>query len=640
MSSPSQLRDELAKCLESSMQKFHNIWLDIGICESQQKQRSETVVEHLRNLLEEMVQEEEMLRSQIRTRIEKYSKEVRELCEDMSYPDYQFKKSYSMLQTEKDLKMRMETLSNEKAERFRKFNHFKDQDQHLCDIMCLTPYYIPSGSTPTLEQLQALENHVASLKIEKDKRFHEFVNSKKEIIKLFSEMEKSPETEFARDVVCESDSTFQLSTENMKALKVLKVELEEEKEEMKMKVDQLWNKLHVLWDRLDIGESERANFSKGKTSVKEPVVKALKEEISRCEKLKFQNIQRFVEGLRKELTEWWDKCYYSQQQKRAFTAFKSENFTEELLQLHDEEVLRMKTYYEKHHELFKDISKWADLFKKMLEHERKANDPNRFNNRGGKLLLEEKERKKVLKELPKVEEDVKALIADWEKQHEKPFLVDGRRFVDYIEKQWATHQSSKIIEKEERNKARAKLMEEEMIYGSKPTTPAKRRFIGTPSKTPTNKQRRIDYNSTGSSSCSSGTSSLRVTLKVKMNDTNKTPASCGRLQQNSVFASPRPRVPASASKILASSRRRSGRIARKVLGEKVNFGNSHMTTHYTTSTNQNDTFSQTTLGSCVQSGGVCNASTMESYHEFEKAVHHNSKANCRSSIIPKSPGKL
>lgn len=58
-----------------------------------------------------------------------------------------------------------------------------------------------------------------------DKRFHEFVNSKKEIIKLFSEMEKSPETEFARDVVCESDSTFQLSTENMKALKVLKVEV-------------------------------------------------------------------------------------------------------------------------------------------------------------------------------------------------------------------------------------------------------------------------------------------------------------------------------------------------------------------------------------------------------------------------------
>lgn len=37
-------------------------------------------------------------------------------------------------------------------------------------------------------------------------------------------------------------------------------------------------------------------------------------------------------------------------------------------------------------------------------------------------------------------------------------------------------------------------MEEEMTYGSKPTTPAKRRFIGTPSKTPVNKQRKVSLN--------------------------------------------------------------------------------------------------------------------------------------------------
>lgn len=72
-----------------------------------------------------------------------------------------------MLQTEKELKSRLEVLSKEKAERIRKFKLFKEQDQNLCDIMCLTPYYIPSGTTPSLEQLQSLENHVASLKIEK-----------------------------------------------------------------------------------------------------------------------------------------------------------------------------------------------------------------------------------------------------------------------------------------------------------------------------------------------------------------------------------------------------------------------------------------------------------------------------------------
>lgn len=55
---------------------------------------------------------------------------------------------------------------------------------------------------------------------------------------------------------------------------------------------------------------------------------------------------------------------------------------------------------------------WLISFKKELfyhtttylpiQFQRKANDPNRFNNRGGKLLQEEKARKKVLKDLPKV----------------------------------------------------------------------------------------------------------------------------------------------------------------------------------------------------------------------------------------------
>lgn len=44
---------------------------------------------------------------------------------------------------------------------------------------------------------------------------------------------------------------------------------------MKKRVDEMWDRLTVLWDRLDIGESERANFSKGKEGVKDPVVIAV-----------------------------------------------------------------------------------------------------------------------------------------------------------------------------------------------------------------------------------------------------------------------------------------------------------------------------------------------------------------------------
>ena len=42
----------------------------------------------------------------------------------------------------------------------------KEEDQVLCDRMCRTPYYIPSGSTPTGPQLEELRKHVEQLNVE------------------------------------------------------------------------------------------------------------------------------------------------------------------------------------------------------------------------------------------------------------------------------------------------------------------------------------------------------------------------------------------------------------------------------------------------------------------------------------------
>jgi len=44
----------------------------------------------------------------------------------------------------------------------------------------------------------------------------------------------------------------------------------------------------------------------------------------------------------------------------------------------------------------------ADLWNQMLAFDAKENDPNRYKNRGGNLLAEEREKKKVLHQLPKV----------------------------------------------------------------------------------------------------------------------------------------------------------------------------------------------------------------------------------------------
>ena len=54
------------------------------------------------------------------------------------------------------------------------------------------------------------------------------------------------------------------------------------------------------------------------------------------------NIKQVIEATRNELVEWWDKCYFSQQQREAFKPFFSDDFSEELLEQHDTEVQHMK----------------------------------------------------------------------------------------------------------------------------------------------------------------------------------------------------------------------------------------------------------------------------------------------------------
>ena len=49
-----------------------------------------------------------------------------------------------------------------------------------------------------------------------------------------------------------------------------------------------------------------------------------------------------------------------------------------------------------------------------------------------------------------VEEEVKEQIRAWEARHQRQFLVDGVRFVDYIQNQWESYQRNKENEKDQR----------------------------------------------------------------------------------------------------------------------------------------------------------------------------------------------
>ena len=127
-------------------------------------------------------------------------------------------------------------------------------------------------------------------------------------------------------------------------------------------------------------------------------------EVERLEEIKKENIEQFIINLRNELHGLWEQCFYSSQQINAFGPLHSIDFTEDLLEHHEQEVEKLKGYYEENKDLFTKVSQWEEIWSKM-ELERRAKDPARLmNTRGNSLLMEEKERNKVNKALPRLEQ--------------------------------------------------------------------------------------------------------------------------------------------------------------------------------------------------------------------------------------------
>ncbi len=86
------------------------------------------------------------------------------------------------------------------------------------------------------------------------------------------------------------------------------------------------------------------------------------------------------------------------------------------------------------------IDKHRSLIGDREELAASSQDASRLMARGQKgerrdptrLLREEKMRKRIAKELPKVEADLRRALEDWEDEYGRPFCVKGERYLDEL----------------------------------------------------------------------------------------------------------------------------------------------------------------------------------------------------------------
>ncbi|XP_054626888.1 protein regulator of cytokinesis 1b [Dunckerocampus dactyliophorus] len=497
------LAAESVSCLNKALRHLKDIWEEIGIPEDQRLQRTNVVKNHIQSLLDMMIREEESLKNRLVGNIQDCKTKMEKLCLELQIPMFEEEAGLSILQQEKNIRTRVEALMKEKNRRMQELKVLLAQDQDLCDILRSIPYGIPPDSVPSLEQLENFSQHVASQNEEKAKRYAEFMDVKKQIILYMNDLDHIPETSFEKDVVGEDEDSFCLSRENISTLKLLLCQLEQRKAENEAACEAHREKIQQLWDRLQVPQEERGAFNDHMVMSKKINLEALQTEVHRLEDLKLQNIRNVTDAVRSEIAVFWEKCFFSLEQRQAFFAYFSEDFTEELLSAHDAEIQRLKQHYEDHKELFDAVQQWEESWRLFLELDKKASDPSRFTNRGGNLLKEEKQRAELHKSLPKLEKTLKAQIDAWESERSCEFLVNGQKFLEYVEEQWKLHQAEKEREKLERHLKKSKQTEEDMLYGTAVRTP-KRRF---PTNQTPSKSRK--FNATSSISLATSNSTIR-----------------------------------------------------------------------------------------------------------------------------------
>ena len=238
----------------------------------------------------------------------------------------------------------------------------------------------------------------------------------------------------------EAPEQLGLHENDIQRLQAKRDRLIEEKRSRERKLKELRSTVEGLWDRLGVEEADRKRFLAGNRGCGLRAINEFEAELDKLNELKRQNLHLFVEDSRYKLQELWDDLYFSEDEMLQFAPAFSDVYSDALLSAHEAEISRLESLKEQRAPTLQLIDKHRSLIKDRDDLTAASQDASRLlgkNNKGEKrdptrLLREEKMRKRIAKDLPKVELELKNTLERWEDEYGRPFLIRGSRYLDEL----------------------------------------------------------------------------------------------------------------------------------------------------------------------------------------------------------------
>lgn len=454
---------------KEAVEELRKTWEEIGYTKDTRAMYYEQACKHFNDLFDEMVEESHLKKQLLLENIQTLMQQLTQLRTELHViaiaEDYEH---VPLHKVEQILHTDVQNLEGLKNQRLIMLKELLRKEHEMCKRLGRQKLNINTDVLPTKEELDSLLSYIQKQEDEMNHIEGIFTEMGCSIIQMMKGLDIAPSSSFEH-LIYNNPADFVLNTSNMTKLKEFRDKLRTQVEETQRHVEKMKEDLLALWKYLNEPIEACELFLNNYPGYGSATINALNAELKRCKEKRKENISKYVSRIRSELLELWSVCKYSEKQRNDFVPFHSNIFTEDLLTLHELEAEKLRKFYNENSTIFELLEQRDAILLKIKELLQRENNPDRFHNRGGQLLMEEKERKATQKKLPKIEMQLRQLISEYEAAHDEMFTINGISLENLLAESWENINNEKESIKKARKEAKDKSVKKSPLSCSRRT---------------------------------------------------------------------------------------------------------------------------------------------------------------------------
>ncbi|KAF3908579.1 hypothetical protein ABW21_db0208777 [Orbilia brochopaga] len=441
----------LTSQVTSIVKSLHGIFDEIGVPHHDRESREAALYAALSETLQSQLRLVNAEKNALVEEANKLISSIRQIHRAMD--DGRRANEYDDLVVTSPLRVCVETLKQQhnilRSQYEQEFEEIKKLVQAIQSYSCnmeegFVRVQLPSLTNPTYtfkittSSKQKLEAEFSRVYEEFTRRIATVKSLSADIVNLWAEL-GTPTHLIDRKIVetCrETYDDYDIRMEAITSLRAKKQKLSDEKAVRERRIKEIHQQLQPLWEKFQQDDQDEQRFLQKNRGCSLEVVQNWENEMNRLAEIKKQHMHIFIEEARRVLQDMWDLLYFTDEEMYQFEPAWSTSNTEAVLRAHEMEIARLQKLADERGPILALIEKYQTLINDKNSLEASSQDPSRLLAKGPRdptrLLREEKMRKRIAKDLPKVESDLVVALEEWEAEYGEVFKVHGESYLKTI----------------------------------------------------------------------------------------------------------------------------------------------------------------------------------------------------------------